>query len=133
MRAENGTEKIVGVADVGDPIAHGFVDGVFQSAAAGIDADDLRAEHAHARNVERLAGHVFRTHIDDAFEAEVCGDGSGGDAVLAGASFGDDARLAHFYGEQTLADGVIDFVRAGMEQIFALDVDARAAKMRGQA
>ena len=133
MRAENGAEKIVRGADVGDPVAHGFVDGVFQGAAAGIDADDLRAEHAHARNVERLARHVFRAHVDDAFEAEMRGDGGGGDAVLACAGFRDDARLAHFYGEQALADGVIDFVRAGVEQVFALEVDARAAEMRSEA
>ena len=133
MRAENGAEKIVRVANVGDPVAHGFVDGVFQRAAAGIDADNLRAEHAHARDVERLARHVFRAHVDDALEAEMRGDGGGGDAVLACAGFRDDARLAHFHGEQALADGVIDFVRAGVEQIFALEVNARAAKMRGEA
>ena len=61
------------------------------------------------------------------------GDSGGGDAVLACAGFRDDARLAHFYGEQALADGVIDFVRAGVEQIFALEVNARAAEMRSEA
>ena len=53
--------------------------------------------------------------------------------MLAGAGFGDDARLAHSYGEQALADGVVDFVRAGVEQIFALEVDARAAELRSEA
>src|SRR5580704_15966827 len=38
MGAENRAEKVVRVADVGDPITHGFVDGVFQGTAAGIDA-----------------------------------------------------------------------------------------------
>ena len=132
MRAENRAKQIVRVADVGDPIAHGFVDGIFQRTAAGIDADHLCAEHAHARDVERLASHVFRAHVDDAFEAEMRGDSRGGDAMLACASFGDDARLAHSYGEQALADGVVNFVRAGVEQVFALDVDARAAEMRGE-
>ena len=47
-------------------------------------------------------------------------DGGSGDAVLACAGFRDDARLAHLRGEKTLADGVIDFVRAGVEKIFAL-------------
>src|SRR5262249_43338917 len=70
MRAENGAEEIVGVADVGDPVAHGFVDGVFESAAAGFDADDLRTEHAHARDIERLASHVLGAHVDGAFETE---------------------------------------------------------------
>ncbi len=46
-----------------------------------------------------------------------------------GAGFRDDARLAHFYGEQALADGVIDFVRAGVEEILALEVNARAVDM----
>src|SRR5580693_6208171 len=61
------------------------------------------------------------------------GDSSGGNAVLSGAGFRNDARLAHFYGEQTLADGVIYLVSAGMQQIFALEVNTRAAEMRGEA
>jgi len=99
-----------------DPIAHGFVDGVLERTAAGIDADDLRAEHAHARDVEGLARHVFRAHVDDAFKAEMRGDGGGSDAVLACARFRDDARLAHLHGEQALADGVVDFVRASVRK-----------------
>ena len=57
------------------------------------------------------------------------GDGGAGDAVLPGAGFGDDARLVHSYGEQSLADSVVDFVRAGVQQVFALQVDARTAEM----
>ena len=38
MRAEHRAEQVVGVADVGDPVAHRLVDGVLQRAAAGIDA-----------------------------------------------------------------------------------------------
>jgi len=49
------------------------------------------------------------------------------------AGFGDDARLAHFFREQALADGVVDFVRAGVEQIFALEADAGAAQFFGKA
>ena len=133
MGAEHRAEEIVRGANVSDPVTHRFVDGVLERAAAGIDADDLGAEHAHAGNVERLARHIFGAHVDDAFEAEMRGDGGAGDAVLAGAGFGDDAGLVHFYGEQALADGIVDFVRAGVEEIFALEVDARAAEMFCQA
>ena len=133
MRAENGAEEIVRGADVGDPIAHGLVDGVLERAAAGIDGDDLRAEHAHARDVEGLARHVFRAHVDDALEAEMRGDGGGSDAVLARARFRDNARLAHLHGQQALADGVIDFMRAGVEQIFALQINAWSAEFFGEA
>jgi hypothetical protein len=128
-RAQNGAEKIVRGADVGHPIAHGFVDGVLEGAAAGLDSDDPCAEQAHARDVEGLARHVFRTHVYDAFQAEVRRDGGGGDAVLACAGFCDDGRLAHLYGKQPLADGVVDLVRSGVIQIFALDVNARTAEM----
>ena len=61
------------------------------------------------------------------------GDGGGGDAVLARSGFRDDARLAHLCGEKALANGVVDFVRAGVEQVFALEVDARAAEVLRQA
>src|SRR5438132_13703694 len=69
MRSEDRAKKIVGGANVGDPIAHGFIDGILERAAAGIDAHDLCAKHAHTGDVERLARHVFRTHVDNAFEA----------------------------------------------------------------
>jgi hypothetical protein len=47
--------------------------------------------------------------------------------VLAGAGFGDDARLAHAARQQGLADHVVDLVRAGVVQVFALEEDLRPA------
>ena len=91
MRAERRAQQVVGVADVGDPVAHGFADGVFERAAAVGHAHDLRAQQAHAEDVEALAAHVLLAHVDDALEAEQRADRGGGDAVLAGAGFGDDA------------------------------------------
>ncbi len=61
------------------------------------------------------------------------GDSGRGDTVLACAGFRDDARFAHSDGKNTLTDSVIDFVRAGMEKIFALEVNARAAESCGEA
>src|SRR5438045_3829646 len=69
MRAKNGPEQIMGGPHVGDPVAHGLVDGVLQRAAAGIHGHDLGAEHAHTRDVQRLARHVLRAHVYDALEA----------------------------------------------------------------
>ena len=48
-----------------------------------------------------------------------------GDAVLAGARLRDDPRFAHAPGEQDLSDGIVDFVGAGVEQVFALEVNLR--------
>ena len=71
---------------------------------------------------------VFRAHVDVALKPKQRGGGGGGDAVLAGAGLGDDALLAHALGEQRLADGVVDLVRAGVIEVFALEIDLRAAE-----
>ena len=48
MRPQHRAEQIVGVGDVGDPVAHRLVDGVLQRPAAGIDAQHLGAQQTHA-------------------------------------------------------------------------------------
>jgi hypothetical protein len=76
-------------------------------------------------DIQGLPFAIHLAHVNDAFEAEHGGDGGGGDAVLAGAGLGDDPRLAHAAGEEDLADGVVDFVRAGVKQILALEINFR--------
>jgi hypothetical protein len=49
--------------------------------------------------------------------------------VLAGAGLGDDAALAHALGQQRLADGVVDLVRAGVVEVLALEVQAPAGDL----
>ena len=133
MRAERGAEDVMRRAHVRDPIAHRFVDRFFQRRLAGGDGDDFRAQKTHPRNVERLAFHIDRAHVDDAFAAEPRGHRGGRDAVLAGAGFGDDPLLAHAPREQDLAERVVDFVRAGVEQVFAFQINFRAAELLRQA
>ena len=87
----------------------------------------LRAEQLHAKDVRLLPLDVGRAHIDDAGQTEARRDRGGGDAVLAGAGLGDDARLAHAAGEQDLAEAIVDLVRAGVVQLVALEVDLCAA------
>jgi hypothetical protein len=106
--------------DVGDPVADGFVDGVLECTAAGLDGDYLGSEQVHAQDVHVLAFDVLAAHVHVAFEAEQGGGGGGGDAVLAGPGLGDNPRLAHALGEQDLANRVVDFVGAGMGQVLAL-------------
>jgi hypothetical protein len=48
--------------------------------------------------------------------------------VLTSPRFGDNPRLAHAPGQHGLADAVIDLVRAGMVEIFPLEIDLRAAE-----
>ena len=133
MRAGDRADDVEGAVDVGDPVAHRLVERVLQRLRARLDRHHLRAEHAHAVHVGRLALHVLRAHVDHAFHAVARRHGGGGDAVHAGAGLGDHARLLHVAREQRLADGVVDLVRAGVVQVLALDVDARAAALLGQA
>ena len=84
----------------------------------------LGAEQVHPLDVRRLAAHVLGAHVDDALEAEAGADGRGRDAVLAGAGLGDDPLLAEPRGEHRLAERVVELVRAGVEQVLALQVDA---------
>ena len=120
MSAQNRAEKVVRRSHVGHPITHGLVDGVLQGATTGIDADHFCSEKPHSKNVQALAFHVLGAHINRACEAETSGDGSGGNAMLAGAGFRDDALFPHAHGEKALAESVIYFVSAGMKEIFAL-------------
>ena len=53
--------------------------------------------------------------------------------MLSGAGFGDDTALAKTFSEQSLTNGVVDFVRAGMVQVFAFQPDFRAAHLVAEA
>jgi len=44
--------------------------------------------------------------------------------VLAGACLGDDAWLAELFGEQGLAEGVVDLMGTGVAEVFAFEIDA---------
>ena len=91
-------------------------------------ADDLGAEQVHPLDVGPLAAHVLLAHVDDAVEPEARADGCGGDAVLAGARLGDDPVLAEPAREHRLAERVVELVRAGVEEVLALQVDALARR-----
>ena len=90
---------------------------------------DFGAEHLHAEHVRLLPLDVDRAHVDDALQAESRAGGRGGDAVLAGARLGDDARLAHAPRQQDLAEHVVDLVRAGVVELVALEIDLGAAEL----
>jgi hypothetical protein len=114
-------------------VTHRLVERVLQGLGAGLHRHHRRAQQLHAVDVLRLALDVLAAHVDHALQPEAGADGGGGDAVLAGAGLGDDARLAHALGQQGLADDVVDLVRAGVVQVFALEVDLRAAGDLGPA
>src|SRR5699024_122937 len=52
--------------------------------------------------------------------------------VLPGAGLGDEAGLAHPFGQQGLADGIVDLVAARVVEILTLEEHAGAAAVLGE-
>ena len=70
-----------------------------------------------------LAAYILRPHVDGAIEAHVGTRGGGGNAVLPSTGLSDDALLPHACTEQRLANGVVDFMSAGVGEVLALEPD----------
>ena len=133
VRPGRRADEVVGVLDMGDPVAQRLVHRVLERSRAGSHRPHLRPQQIHAEDIGLLPLDVGRAHIDDAGQVEQRADRGGGDAVLAGAGLGDDAPLAHAPGKQNLPDGVVDLVRAGVVEVLALQIDLGALQVPGQA
>src|SRR5690606_26555692 len=120
VRAGNGTDDVEGRFDVGHPVAHSFIERVLQGTRARVYRHDLRTQQLHAVNVRRLPPYVFRAHVDNAFHAIARRDSRRGHTMLPGACFCNDAGFAQPTREEYLPDAVIDLVRTGMVEVFAL-------------
>jgi len=86
----------------------------------------------HAKDIQRLAAHVLCAHVYGAGQAEQRANCGGRHAVLASAGFGNDAALAHATRQQNLPECIVNFVSAGVQQIFPFQIHARAVRMFGQ-
>ena len=133
MRPRDGADDVKSVFDVGHPVAHRLVQSILQGPGTAFHGHHGRTQQLHAVDVLHLAPDVFRAHVDHAFHAVARGDGGSSHAVHAGTGLGNYPRLAHAAREQRLADAIVDLVRAGVVQVFALEIDLRAAEMLGPA
>ena len=66
---------------------------------------------------------VHLTHVDLALHTKIGGGGGQGHTVLAGAGLGDQAFLAHVFGEQRLSHAMVELMGAGMVEVFTLQVE----------
>ena len=72
-------------------------------------------------------GDVDLAHVDFTLDAHQRAGRRQRHAVLARTRFGQHLGLAHVFGQQRFAQAVVDLVRAGVVQVFALEMDVRAA------
>ena len=100
--------------------------------AAALDRAHRGPEEPHPLDVGRLAPDVLGAHEDLAGEPEPRAGRGGGHAVLARAGLGDDPPLPHPEREPDLAHGVVHLVRAGVEQVLALEPHLGAAEGLGE-
>ena len=126
MRPGDGAEQIMGVGEARRPVAQRLVDRVLEAAAAAFDRDHLGAHQPHPEDVELLPLDVVRAHVDARLQPEQGAGHRGRDAVLAGAGLGDQPRLADALGEHRLGEHLVGLVRAAVEQVLALEIDADA-------
>ncbi len=131
MRAQRAAEKVISVGNVGYPVAQRFVDRVLERSRTGIHFAHLGAQQFHAENIQRLAAHVFGAHVNDAVQSKQRANCCRRHAMLSGAGLGDHPALVHASCQQNLAQRVVDFVGAGVQQVFALEINLRAAGMLG--
>ena len=112
------------VRHVCDPVADRLARRLLQRACAELDRPHLGAEQTHSLEVRPLAAHVLRAHVDDALQPEAGAHRRGRNPVLAGAGFGNDSALAQPEREQGLTKRVVELVRAGVQKVFTLEVEA---------
>ncbi len=86
----NDVMRIFGVVD---PVADGFVGGVFEGFAARDGRYHGGPQQLHPLHVGLLPLHVHLAHVHDALQVGQGADGGGGHAVLPGAGLGDNTLL----------------------------------------
>ena len=120
----------MGGLHVGHPVADRRRHRLLERPRARLHRAHLGAQQVHPLHVRALAAHVLGAHVHDALEPEQRAGRGAGHAVLARAGLGDHARLAHPPGQQALPEGVVELVRAGVEQVLALEVHLAAGGRR---
>ena len=121
-------DQVVRRLDVRDPVANRLARRLLERARSEIDRTHLRAEEIHPLDVRALASHVFLAHVDHALEPKPRAHRRGRDAVLSGARLGDDALLAEPPGKHGLPEGVVQLVRARVEQVLAFEIEPFAGR-----
>ena len=115
----------MGGLHVGDPVADRLTGGVFEGGRPCGDGLHSGPQQAHPEHIQGLAAHIFSAHIHHTFQAETGADRGGSHTMLTGTGFSNDPLFTHAQSEESLTQGVVDLVGAGVIQVFTLEPDAR--------
>mmetsp|Transcript_9355 Transcript_9355/g.20199 ORF Transcript_9355/g.20199 Transcript_9355/m.20199 type:complete len:541 (+) Transcript_9355:716-2338(+) len=126
------SNQVVRVSNIGNPIAHGFVDSILQCGLSVVHWDYLCSQCVHSENIQLLAFTIHGTHVDNALQSHLSTNGGGGNSVLTRTSFGNNTGLSNAFGQQSLSNGVVDFVRTSVCQILAFEPNSGATREFGQ-
>ena len=119
MRADSGSQQIVGPPGIRDPVLDRCVDGGPQGPIPGSDRDHGSAKSMHAVHVGGLSLDIHLAHVDHARQPQA-GTGCGcGHAMLSRTGLRDDPPGADRLRKEPLTDGVVDLVGAGVGQVLA--------------
>ena len=115
-----------------DPVPHRLADRILQRLRTRRNPANLGTQQPHAQHVQLLPLHVHVAHVDHALHAQQRAHRRRRHPMLTRAGLGDDALLAHPLRQQSLAQRVVDLVRAGVQQVLALQIDLRPAQLLRQ-
>src|ERR1700683_4757908 len=127
MRTGDRANAVKRILDIGHPVAQRFVHSVFEGFCPRLHRHYLGAEHVHAKHIRLLPLDVDGAHVNDAFETKTRAEGCRRHAVHSSAGLCDNAFLSHALREQNLPEHIVDLVRTGVIELFALEINLGAA------
>src|SRR6266581_3731694 len=92
----------------------------------------LGAEHLHPVHVQFLSVHVLASHVDFRAQSQSRARHSGSNPMLSGPGFSNDPQFPHFLGKESLAESIVDLVRATMQEILSLQIDSGPSNVASQ-
>src|SRR3989338_4571607 len=117
----------MGMPDISRPIPDSLIHRVFKGLTSAIYRDYPGPEQFHPKDIQLLPVNVLLAHKDIALQSKHRRHRSRGHTVLTGSGLSNKAAFIHPQSQQCLADGIVDFMGSGMQEIFALKVDCKLA------
>src|SRR2546428_13966952 len=92
----------------------------------------LSTDRLHPLHVQFLSVHVLAPYVDFSAQPSSCTSHGSSNPMLSRASFSNDPPLPHFLSKESLAESIVDLVRATMQEILSLQVDSSPSNVASQ-